>query len=293
MPRPFPPRRSCLYMPGTNSRALNKARTLDADVVIMDLEDAVAPDSKPLAREQVMAAVTQGGYGHREVWIRINALASPWGSDDLSMAIAAQPDGIVLPKVEEADDIQVVNEALRSANLHGSTQLWAMIESPSAVLNIQSIAQQGAMTRLAGLIFGGNDLAKALGIAVSADRLALQQSLSMIVLACRANALTAIDGVFNQINDAEGLEAECVQGKAFGFDGKTAIHPNQLAICNRCFSPSNEELAHAQQIVAAFNQPANANAGVIQVNGQMVERLHFEQAEQLLARQQALAERYA
>lgn len=290
---PLPPRRSCLYMPGTNSRALNKARTLDTDVIIMDLEDAVAPDSKPLAREQVMAAVAEGGYGHREVWIRINALASPWGSDDLSMAIAAQPDGIVLPKVEEPDDIQVINETLRSANLHGSTQLWAMIESPNAVLNIQSIAQLGTITRLAGLIFGGNDLAKALGITVSADRLALQQSLSMIVLACRANALTAIDGVYNNIDDAEGLEAECIQGRAFGFDGKTVIHPSQLAICNRCFSPSNEELEHAQQIVTAFNQPANGNAGVLQIKGQMVERLHFEQAQQLLARQQALAERSA
>lgn len=290
---PLPPRRSCLYMPGTNSRALNKARTLDADVIIMDLEDAVAPDSKPLAREQVMAAVAEGGYGHREVWIRINALASPWGSDDLSMAIAAQPDGIVLPKVEEPDDIQVINEALRSANLHGSTQLWAMIESPTAVLNILSIAQLGTITRLAGLIFGGNDLAKALGITVSADRLALQQSLSMIVLACRANALTAIDGVYNKIDDAEGLEAECIQGRAFGFDGKTVIHPSQLAICNRCFSPSNEELEHAQQIVTAFSQSANGNAGVLQIKGQMVERLHFEQAQQLLARQQALAERSA
>ncbi len=141
------------------------------------------------------------------------------------------------------------------------------------------------------MIFGGNDLAKALGITVSADRIALQQSLSMMVLACRANGLTAIDGVFNQIDDAEGLEAECIQGRAFGFDGKTAIHPSQLAICNRCFSPSNEEVAHAEAIVAAFKQSANANAGVLQVNGQMVERLHFEQAEQLLARQQALAER--
>lgn len=291
MARPFPPRRSCLYMPGTNSRALNKARTLDADVIIMDLEDAVAPDSKPLAREQVMAAVAEGGYGYREVWIRINSLASAWGSEDLKMAIAAQPDGIVLPKVEEPDDIQVVNEALRGANLHGNTQLWAMIESPTAVLNLQSIAQLGPITRLGGLIFGGNDLAKALGITVSADRIALQQSLSMMVLACRANDLTAIDGVFNQIDDAEGLEAECIQGRAFGFDGKTAIHPSQLAICNRCFSPSNEEVAHAEAIVAAFKQSANANAGVLQVNGQMVERLHFEQAEQLLARQQALAER--
>lgn len=291
MTRPSKPRRSCLYMPGTNSRALDKARSLDSDVIIMDLEDAVAPESKALAREQVMVAVAEGGYGHREVWIRINPLASVWGAEDLLMAVAAQPDGIVIPKVDDADDIRVVNEALRSANIHSDTRLWAMIESPRAVLNLDSIAETGAITRLAGLIFGGNDLAKALGITVSADRLALQHSLSMIVLACRANALTAIDGVFNQINDAEGLEAECIQGKAFGFDGKTAIHPSQLDICNRCFSPSNEELEHAQQIVAAFSQSANANAGVLQVNGQMVERLHFEQAQQLLARQKALTER--
>lgn len=285
------PRRSCLYMPGTNSRALNKARTLDADVIIMDLEDAVAPDSKPLAREQVMAAIAEGGYAHREIWVRINALTSVWGADDLNMAIAAQPHGIVLPKVEEASDVAVAHEALIAANAQGQTTLWAMIESPLAVLNLQAIAKMGTTTRLAGLIFGSNDLAKSLRVPPSPERLALQQALSQTVMAASAYGITAIDGVYNHIDDEAGLARECLQGLGFGFDGKSLIHPSQIAVCNRCFSPSEAEIVQAQAIVAAFTEPKNTQAGVLRIAGQMVERLHFEQAQGLLARAKAISER--
>lgn len=290
MPLAFTPRRSCLYMPGTNNRALSKARSLDADVIIMDLEDAVAPESKALARDQVKHAITGGGFGRREVWIRINPLTTDWGADDLRMAVTVQPDGIVLPKVEEADDIRLANEALRDANLHGATMLWAMIESPLAVMNLQAIAAMGPTTRLAGLIFGSNDLAKGLRVALGPDRLALQHALSQTVMAARAYDLTVIDGVYNHIGDEPGLEAECLQGLSLGFDGKSLIHPSQLDICNRCFSPSEEALAHARQIVAAFDQPHNADASVLTVAGQMVERLHFEQAQRLLMLDRALNE---
>lgn len=276
------PRRSCLYMPGSNARALEKAKTLAADVLIFDLEDAVAPDAKDNARKMTAEAVSASGYGAREVIIRINALDTEWGEADLAAAIKAGPDGILVPKVESAADIQAIEQKLEAAGAAKSLSLWAMIEMPLAILNIHEIAATAKATRLTGFVMGLNDLAKEYRATITPDRAAFQTALSMTLTAARAYGLVAIDGVFNNLNDEDGLKHECEQGKVMGFDGKTLIHPSQLGICNRIFFPDPAEVAHAREIIAAFALPENAGKGVLTIKGQMTELLHLEQAKQLV-----------
>ena len=275
----FRPRRSCLYIPGANARALEKAKSLDADVLVFDLEDAVAPDVKAEARSSVAAAVRAGGYGAREIVVRVNALDSEWGGLDLDAALAARPDAILLPKVTCAGDI-----ACAAA---GGLPVWAMIEMPLAILNIAEIA---AAPGLAALVVGTNDLAKELRAVATPRREAFQTALALTVTAARAHGRAAIDGVFNALRDDPGFANECEQGRALGFDGKSLIHPSQIDIANRVFAPSADEIAEARAIVAAFDAPENAGKGVLRVGGKMAERLHLEEARNCLALADRLCE---
>lgn len=273
------PRRSCLYMPGANSRALEKAKGLAADTLIFDLEDAVAPDAKAEARETVCNAVKAGGYGKREIVIRINGLDTEWGLDDLNAAVAAGPNAILAPKVIDGGDIDRLNDAMSRAGAPEDMGLWVMIEMPKAILNIKDIAEAVGRTRLTAFVMGTNDLAKELrGINNPPERTAFQTALSLSVMAARAYDLLAIDGVFNGIGDEDGLAAECMQGRLMGFDGKTLIHPSQLESANRIFAPAEEDVEQAHAVIAAFADPANAGKGVLKVNGKMTEMLHLEEA---------------
>lgn len=284
----FRPRRSCLYLPGANTRALEKAAALPADMLILDLEDAVAPELKAQARDNVRQAVQRRAYGAREVLIRCNALASPWGADDLAMAVAASPDGVLAPKVTGPADILQLNAALTDAGAAAGCSLWAMIETPLAVLNIRDIAATADTTRLAGFVMGTNDLAKELNAIPTPDRLAFQTALWLTLAAARAFGLAAIDGVYNDIGNEAGLEAECEQGRVLGFDGKTLIHPAQLATANQVFSPDPDAVAQARAVIDAFAQPENQGRGVIKVDGRMTELLHLEQARRLVAISEAI-----
>ena len=276
----FRPRRSCLYMPGANERALEKARTLAADVLIFDLEDAVAPREKPNAREQVAAAVKAGGYGARETVIRVNGADTEWGADDIAMVKTVKPDGVLLPKISKAEDI----------DFGAATKIpvWAMIETPLAILNIGEIA---ASKKLAALVMGTNDLAKEMQAKIRPQRSAFETALSLTVMAARAHGKIVIDGVYNSISDEAGLASECEQGREFGFDGKTLIHPDQLEAANRIFAPSRSALDDAKAIIAAFAEPENEGKGVIDLDGTMVERLHLAEAEGLVAMADAIAAR--
>lgn len=280
----YRPRRSCLYMPGANARALEKAKGLPADAVIMDLEDAVAPDAKLEARETVCAAVKAGGYGAREVVIRVNGQDTEWGADDLVAAVAAGPDAILAPKVTSADDIIALDKALSAAGAPASMGLWVMIEMPIAIFRIEEIAATVASTRLTAFVMGTNDLAKELrAVSDPPRRTAFQTALSMTLLAARAHDVVAIDGVFNDIKDEDGLIAECEQGRTLGFDGKTLIHPAQLDHTNRIFAPSPADIEHAKAVIEAFADPENAGKGVLKVNGKMTELLHLEEARRTVA----------
>jgi len=277
------PRRSVLYMPGSNARAMEKARALAADALILDLEDAVAPDAKELARRQVLEAVKARGFGKREIVIRINALATAWGADDLAAAVEAGPDAILIPKVSHAKDLADVEARLGAA----PTKLWAMVETPLAILKIVEIA--GAGGRLASLVMGTNDLIKEFGGLHTPDRLNLSAALGLSVAAARAFGLAVIDGVYNDINDSDGFYGSCRQGRAFGFDGKTLIHPSQLGPCNEVFAPSPEEIEAARKIIAAFDKPENRGKGAISLDGRMVELLHAEIARNTVAVADAIA----
>lgn len=276
----FRPRRSCLYMPGANERALEKARSLPADVLIFDLEDAVAPREKPAARDQVAEAAKAGGYGAREIVIRVNGADTEWGADDMAMVKDVRPDGVLIPKVSRAADIGFGADA--------DLPVWAMIETPLAILSIAEIA--GA-PKLSAMVMGTNDLAKDMHAKLRQQRAGFVTALSMTVMAGRAHGKIVIDGVFNSIGDDAGLAAECEQGKAFGFDGKTLIHPDQLDAANRIFAPSRSALKDAEAIIAAFAEPDNADKGVIDLDGTMVERLHLGEAEKLVAMAEAIAAR--
>ncbi len=283
------PRRSCLYMPGANPRALEKAKTLNADVLIFDLEDAVAPDAKIAARETVCAAVKAGGYGARESVIRINGLDTEWGAEDLKAAIAAGPQAILAPKVIDGSDIDHLNDAMSQAGAPEDMGLWVMIEMPRALLNIQDIARASERSRLSAFVMGTNDLAKELrGINDAPQRNTFQTALSLSLIAARAYDLLAIDGVFNGIGEAAALEAECVQGRTLGFDGKTLIHPSQLEITNRVFAPAEADVDQARAVIAAFAEPENAGKGVLKVNGKMTELLHLEEARRTVALSDAI-----
>ena len=267
--------RSVLYLPASNARAVEKARTLDCDVAILDLEDAVAPEAKAEARAAAVAAVRAGGFGPR-LGVRINALDSDWGEDDLNALAEAGAGLIVAPKVETVETVHAISVRAPGA------ALWAMIETPRGLIALNEIAAAGG--GLEGLMLGVNDLAKALGTRASPDREPFKPWLAALVVAARAQGLVAIDGVFNRIEDADGLAAEAAQGRLYGFDGKSLIHPSQIACANAAFSPSEAEVARARDIVEAFAAPEAEGRGAIRVGGAMVERLHLDQAEALLAR---------
>lgn len=289
----FRPTRSVLYMPGSNARALEKAKSLDADALILDLEDAVAPDQKAVARAQVCQAVAAGGFGHRQVVIRINALDTPWGNEDLAAAAAAKPDAVLLPKPNDARDIERATDALRVAGAPAGVALWAMVETPLAVLNLRELAgaARHAGARLACLVLGTNDLVKETRAELDSGRTAALYWLTASVTAARAFGLTVLDGVYNNFKDLDGLQRECQQGRMLGFDGKTLIHPDQIAHANAVFAPGADEAVWARKIIAAFDQPENKGKGVITIDGKMVELLHAEMAKRTVAIADAIAAR--
>ena len=283
----FRPRRSVLYMPGSNARALEKARTIPADTLILDLEDAVAPDAKEAARRQVSEAVRAKAYGGREIAIRVNGLGTPWIEDDIKAAAAAGPDAIVLPKASSAADIAHVTAALQRAGGPPSLRLWAMIETPAGILKAAEIAAAGP----ACLIVGLNDLFKETRAEPDAERTAAHYWLSHIVTVARAFGLDVLDSAYNNFRDADGFHRECLQGRRFGFDGKTLIHPDQVAVANAVFAPPAAELAFARKIIAAFAEPLNQGKGVINLEGRMVELLHADMARRTVAIAEAIAAR--
>ncbi len=286
------PRRSVLYMPGSNARALEKAKTLATDAVILDLEDSVAPDAKLVAREQVAAIVKGGGFGSREVVVRVNGLSGPWGRDDLAAAVAVAPDAILIPKVSKAEDVFEAVAELDRLGAPESVKIWAMFETPLAVLEARDIAAAASVPagrRLTVFVLGTNDLAKETRARFVPGRTTMLPWLTTAIAAGRAFGLDVIDGVYNNLSDAEGFAAECAQGRDLGMDGKTLIHPNQLEVANATFSPSEAEVEAARKILAAFALPENASKGVISLDGRMVERLHAEMAERVVAIADAIA----
>ncbi|MGP0095120.1 MAG: HpcH/HpaI aldolase/citrate lyase family protein [Xanthobacteraceae bacterium] len=287
------PRRSVLYMPGANVRAIDKARGLPVDAVIIDLEDAVAPEAKAAARDHAVEAMRQGGFGPREVLFRINGFDTPWFIADMQAVVAATPDGIVVPKIASPQQLVAVGERLLDMHADRRVRVWAMIETPLAILNIREIAgaSEDTETRLTGLIIGTNDLAKETRVRVIPGRAPMLPWLSLCVLAARAYGLDILDGVYNDFADVEGFRREGAQARDLGFDGKTLIHPNQVAPCNEIFSPSANEVLEARKIIAAFALPENQSKGVIVLDGRMVERMHADTARRTVAIAEAIAAR--
>lgn len=278
------PRRSALYMPASNARAIEKARTLACDVVILDLEDAVAPDAKAEARQLAVDAVRAGGFGAREVVIRVNGRDTPWGAADLGAAAAAGADAVLVPKVESPEDL-----AHYAAALEGGTRLWAMIETCAAIFQLDALGRAAEAAKNDVWIVGCNDLVKEMRCRARPDRAPLVPALSLAVMAAHANGVAILDGVYNDIPDLEGLAAECEQGLDLGMDGKSLIHPTHLEIANATFTPTEAAVAWARTVAAAFAAPENAGKGVLKVDGKMVERLHLAEAERLIAISQAIA----
>ncbi|QCB41762.1 CoA ester lyase [Sphingomonas sp. PAMC26645] len=272
-------RRSALYMPASNARAIAKARTLDCDVVILDLEDAVAPNEKAAARDRVIEAVREGGFGERELVVRVNGLDTPWYANDIAAIRATGVDAVLVPKVSSVADLLTVRASLGE----DGPPIWAMIETCAAILALPALSAAAAETRLTALIAGTNDLAKEMRCRLGADRMPLIPALTATIMAARAAGIVALDGVCNALDDPPRFTAECAQGATLGFDGKTLIHPSQIDAANAGFGPSEEELAWARQVVAAFQDPENADKGAIRLDGQMVERLHLAEAEAMLA----------
>jgi citrate lyase subunit beta/citryl-CoA lyase len=279
----FRPRRSVLYMPSSNERALEKAKTIPCDGLILDLEDAVAPDAKPAAREAACAAVRSGEYGRRELAIRVNGMDTVWHADDMAAACAAAPDAIVVPKVNSADEVRSLVAAMSSAPER--TQLWAMVETPIAMYNALDIA--AASDRLTVLVMGTNDLAKELYAEHVPGRQPLLTGLSLALLAARASGKAIIDGVYNDVKNSEGFLAECRQGRELGFDGKTLIHPGQVEGANEAFAPSQQAVADARGILQAWED--GRGSGVVTYNGRMIESLHVESARRILSFHEAIA----
>ncbi len=287
---PIRPRRSVLYMPGSNARAIEKARTLAADAVILDLEDSVAPDAKAAARQQVVDAVKAGGFGAREVVVRINGLEAPWHVDDLTAAAHAAPDAILVPKITTPEQLESIGQRLLDMQADLRTRIWAMIETPIAIFNILALAAEArdSESRLAAFVMGTNDIAKETRTRIVPGRAPMVPWLMTCIAAAHIYGIDILDGVYNDLGNAEGFAAECTQARDMGFDGKTLIHPNQIAPCNAAFSPSAEEVAQAKKIIAAFDLPENKDKGVVQLDGRMVERLHADMARRTVAIAQAI-----
>lgn len=280
----FTPLRSVLYMPSSNARALEKAKSIPSDGLILDLEDAVAPDAKPAAREAACAAAASGDYGRRTVTIRVNSLGTEWHEHDFAAAAQAGPDAIVVPKIDSAEEVQGLVLAMERAGAPEHTKLWAMIETPIAILNVLSIARSS--DRLSTLVMGNNDLVKELYAEHVPDRATILPSLHAALLAARATGLAILDGVFNDVKDTAGFLAECEQGRQMGFDGKTLIHPGQVEGANTAFAPSEEAVADARALIAAFEE--GQGAGVVTYNGRMIEALHVESARRVLSIHEAI-----
>ena len=285
------PRRSVLYMPGSNARAIEKARTLPVDGVILDLEDAVAPEAKEQARAQVAQAVKAGGFGAREVFIRVNGIDTPWHADDMYAAAQAAPDAILVPKISTVEQLERIGQRLLDMRVDLKTRLWAMIETPAAIFNINALAGKAHdfEIRLSGLVMGTNDLAKETRTRQVPGRQPMLPWLSQCVLAAHAHGIDVLDGVYNDLSDPDGFQRECQQARDFGFDGKTLIHPNQIGLCNAAFSPTPQEVAQAKEMIAAFDLPENKGKGVVQIDGRMVERMHAEMARRTVAIADAIA----
>ena len=284
------PRRSMLYMPGSNARALEKAKTLAADGVIIDLEDSVAPDAKEAARAQVAAAVRSGGFGRQEVVIRVNGVDTPWHAEDLAAAAHAAPDAILVPKVQSPDTLELIGRRLMDMGTDHKTRVWAMIETPLAIFNVLTIAAEArdSESRLAVLVMGTNDLAKDTRARLVPGRAPMLAWLSTCVAAARIHGVDILDGVYNDLANSDGFAMECAQGVELGFDGKTLIHPNQIAPCNTAFSPSKAEVEQARKMIAAFDRPENKGKGVVSIDGRMVERLHADMARRTVAIAEAI-----
>jgi len=283
----YRPRRSVLYMPSSNERALEKAKTLPVDALILDLEDAVAPDAKDAARENACAAARSGDYGRRELTIRVNGLGSQWHDADLAAAAAAGPDAVVVPKVNSADEVRALVAAMEAAGAPAHTRLWAMVETPVAVLHAEEIAR--ASDRLACLVLGTNDLYKELGAAFAPGRAAIETSLQLAILAARAAGVAVVDGVYNDVKDGDGFLAEARQGRELGFDGKTLIHPGQVEAANEVFAPSEAQVEDARAVIDAFQTAQAEGRGVATLNGRLIENLHVDTAKKVLATAEAIA----
>ena len=282
----YRPRRSVLYMPAANERALEKAKDIQADALIFDLEDAVAPDSKEIAREQACAAAASSEYGNRELTIRCNGLDTPWGKDDVLAAAAAGPAAVVIPKVDGSSYLDEISELLNQGGAPSSTQIWAMVETPIGILHVEEIARH---ERMSVMVMGTNDMAKELRASITADRRALLPYLAMCLLSARAAGVAILDGVYNDIKDESGFKDVCVQGAEMGFDGKTLIHPNQVAPTNEIFSPSLDELDFHRRIIEEFEAAEKDGRGVLTVDGKMIENLHVDEARRALAVADAIA----
>ena len=281
------PRRSVLYMPAANERALDKARTIPADALILDLEDAVAPDAKDAARANACAAAASGEYGKREITIRCNALATPWGANDLAAAATSGAHAVVIPKIESVDELNAVVTHLDAAGAPADLGVWAMVETPTAIADIRSIA---AHPRVPVLVMGTNDLLKELRAEAGANREALVPHLAAALLGAREAGKVILDGVYNDVRDPDGFLAEAEQGRRLGFDGKTLIHPSQVDPANGTWAPSAEAVDHAERVIAAFEAAEAEGRGVITVDGRMIENLHVDNARRVLATARAIAE---
>jgi citrate lyase subunit beta/citryl-CoA lyase len=285
------PRRSLLFMPGSNSRALEKARILAADCIILDIEDSVAPESKGLARDQIAKEIAAGGFGKREIWVRTNALDTPFWADDVKMAAKAKPHAILVPKVSSVDDIRTIKNALGEANADPSIRVWAMIETARAVLHAEELAaaSHDVEPRLSGFVFGPNDISRETRIRMQPGRAIMLPMITHCILATRAYGLEILDGPYSDFSNVDGFNQECTQARDLGFDGKTLIHPGQIEACNVIFTPPAEEVERARKIIAAFELPENAARGAISLDGQMVERLHADMARRTIALADSIA----
>ena len=281
------PRRSVLYMPAANERALEKAKSIATDALIFDLEDAVSPDAKETARANAVAAASSGAYGNREVTIRCNGLDTPWGADDLVAAAKSCAHAVVIPKVDSVATLDDVSRRLDAAGAPATMTIWCMLETPTAIFDARAIC---AHPRVSILVMGTNDLAKELRATQVPGRHPLIPHLAQALLAAREAGKPILDGVFNDIKNATGLHDECTQGKDMGFDGKTLIHPDQVSVANDVWAPSESEVDHARRVIAAFTEATSQGKGVVQLDGKMIENLHVANAERIIAMAEAIAE---